>query len=127
MLRPVVIGGPFEIAGRRFVPVPVVHGDVAITGFRTGGLAYVSDVKRIEAPSLALLRDLDVLVISALRDRPHPTHQTVAETLAVIAELRPRRAFLTHLDHELRHAELAARLPAGVEVAVDGLELRVAR
>ena len=127
MLRPVAIGGPFEIAGRRFVPVPVVHGDVAITGFRTGGLAYVSDVKRIEAPSLALLRDLDVLVISALRDRPHPTHQTVAEALAVIAELRPRRAFLTHLDHELRHAALAARLPAGVEVAVDGLELRVAR
>jgi phosphoribosyl 1,2-cyclic phosphate phosphodiesterase len=127
MLRPVEIGGPFEIAGRRFVPVPVVHADVAITGFRTGGLAYVSDVKRIEAPSLALLRDLDVLVLSALRERPHPTHQTVDEALAVIAELRPRRAYLTHLDHELRHATLASRLPAGVEIAVDGLELRVAR
>ncbi len=127
MLRPVAIDGPFEIAGRRFVPVPVVHGDVAITGFRTGGLAYVSDVKRIEVPSLALLRDLDLLVISALRERPHPTHQTVDEALAVIAELRPRRAVLTHLDHDLRHAVVAARLPAGVEVAVDGLELRVPR
>jgi phosphoribosyl 1,2-cyclic phosphate phosphodiesterase len=127
MLRPVVIEGPFAIAGRRFVPVPVVHGDVAIVGFRTGGLAYVSDVKRIDAPSRALLRDLDVLLLSALRDRPHPTHQTVDEALAVIAELRPRRAYLTHLDHDLRHAAVASRLPAGVEIAVDGLELRIAR
>ena len=57
---------------------------------------------------------------------PHPTHQTVAEALALIEALRPRRAFLTHLDHELRHAALAARLPAGVEVAVDGLVMEVA-
>jgi len=127
MLRPVVIAGPFEIAGRRFVPVPVAHGELPTAGFRTGGFGYVPEVRRIEAPSLALLRDLDVLVLDALRDAPHPTHQTVAEALAVITELRPRRAFLTHLDHELRHAALAARLPAGVEVAVDGLELRVPR
>lgn len=127
MLRPVAISGPFEIAGRRFVPVPVIHGDAPTVGFRTGGLAYVSDVKLIEAPSRALLRDLDVLVMSAMRDRPHPAHQTVDEALAVIAELRPRRAILTHLDHELRHAALAARMPAGVEVAVDGLELRIPR
>ncbi len=127
MLRPVAVAGPFEIAGRRFVPIPVVHGEVPTAGFRTGGLAYVGDVKRIELPSRALLRDLDVLVLGALRERPHPAHETVDEALAVIADLRPRRAFLTHLDHELRHATLAARLPRGVEVAVDGLELRVAR
>ncbi|MFH1475823.1 MAG: MBL fold metallo-hydrolase, partial [Chloroflexota bacterium] len=127
LLRPVAIAGPFEISGRRFVPVPVAHGELPTVGFRTGGFGYVSDVKRIEAPSLALLRDLDVLVINALRDMPHPAHQTVAEGLAVIAELRPRRAFLTHLDHELGHAALAARLPAGVMVGVDGLELRVPR
>ena len=72
-----------------------------------------------------VLRDLDVLVISALRDQPHPTHQTVEEALEVIASLRPRRAFLTHLDHELGHAALSARLPVGVEVAWDGLELEV--
>ena len=126
-LRPVIIAGPFEISGRRFVPVPVMHGELPAVGFRTGGFGYVSDAKRIEAPSLALLRDLDVLVLNAARDTPHPAHQTVAEALAIIAELRPRRAFLTHLDHELRHAALAARLPAGVEVAVDGLELRIPR
>ncbi len=127
MLRPVVIDGPFEIAGRRFIPVPVVHGDVPVIGFRSGGLAYVSDVKRIEPSSLALLQDLDTLVISALRERLHPTHQTVDEALDVIATLRPRRAVLTHLDHDVRHAALVARMPPGVEVAVDGLELRVPR
>jgi phosphoribosyl 1,2-cyclic phosphate phosphodiesterase len=127
MLRPVTIAGPFEIAGRRFVPVPVVHAELPTAGLRSGGFGYVADVKRIEAPSLALLRDLDVLVLNAVRDTPHPAHQTVAEALAVIAELRPRRALLTHLDHELRHAALAVRLPPGVEVAVDGLELRIPR
>jgi phosphoribosyl 1,2-cyclic phosphate phosphodiesterase len=127
MLRPVIVAGPFEIAGRRFVPVPVVHGEVSATGYRTGGFAYAADVKRIEAPSRALLGDLDLLVLGALRERTHPTHETLDEALAVIEELRPRRALLTHLDHDLRHAALAARLPRGVEVAVDGLELRVPR
>jgi phosphoribosyl 1,2-cyclic phosphate phosphodiesterase len=127
MLRPEVVEGPFEIAGRRFVPVPVIHGQVRTAGFRTGGFACLADVNRIEPPSLALLGDLDLLVINALRDEPHPAHQTVDEALAVVAELRPRRALLTHLDHELRHAALAARLPAGVDIAVDGLELRVPR
>ena len=124
-LRPVALDGPFEVGGRRFIPVPVIHVDRAITGYRTGGFAYCSDVQRIEPAGMALLRNLDVLVISALRDQPHPTHQTVAEALEVIAALRPRRAYLTHLDHELGHAQLAARLPAGVEVAWDGLEIEL--
>ncbi len=126
-LRPVAIAGPFEIAGRRFVPIPIVHGERLIAGFRTGGFAYCSDVQRIEEDGRALLRGLDVLVISALRDVPHATHQTVAEALEIIADLRPARAFLTHLDHELGHAALGARLPAGVEVSFDGLELEIAR
>ena len=124
-LRPVALDGPFLIGGRRFVPVPVIHADRVISGYRTGGFAYCSDVQRIDPDGMALLRDLDVLVVSALRDQPHPTHQTVAEALAVIETLRPRRAYLTHLDHELGHAALTARLPAGVEVAWDGLELDV--
>lgn len=127
MLRPVAIEGPFEIAGRRFVPVPVVHSPRPTIGLRTGGFAWLADLNRIEPASLALLGDLDVLVINAVRDLPHPAHQTVDEALAVVAELRPRRAFLVHMDHELRHATLATRLPRGVEVSVDGLELRVAR
>lgn len=125
MLRPVELAGPFAVGGRRFVPVPVVHGDRIIAGYRTGGFAYCSDVQRIDPDGRILLRELDVLVISALRDEPHPTHQTVDEALAVIADLRPRRAILTHLDHDLVHAELAARLPVGVEVAFDGMRIEL--
>jgi len=124
-LRPVEVAGPFLVAGRRFVPVPVVHGDRRIVGYRTGLFAYLTDVQRVEPDGRALLRELDVLVVSALREVPHPAHQTVAEALALVADLRPRRAILTHLDHELRHAGLAARLPAGVEVGVDGMTLEV--
>jgi phosphoribosyl 1,2-cyclic phosphate phosphodiesterase len=125
MLRPVELAGPFLVGGRRFVPVPVVHGERVIAGYRTGGFAYCSDVQRIDPDGRVLLRGLDTLVVSALRDLPHPTHQTVDEALALVADLRPRRAFLTHLDHDLTHAAVSARLPAGVEVAWDGLTVRV--
>ncbi len=124
-LRPVELGGPFFLGGRRFIPVPVLHGEMRIAGYRTGAFAYLSDVKRVESEAKALLHGLDVLVVSALRNIPHPTHQTVAEALELIAELRPRRAFLTHLDHDLLHAEVAARVPDGVEVAWDGLAIDV--
>lgn len=124
-LRPVQLAGPFEIGGRRFVPVPVMHAERRIAGYRTGRFAYLSDVQRVETDGLVLLDDLDVLVVSALRDEPHPTHQTVAQALALIEALGPRRAILTHIDHDLAHAELAARLPAGVEVAADGLVVEV--
>jgi phosphoribosyl 1,2-cyclic phosphate phosphodiesterase len=124
-LRPVEIAGPFLVGGRRFVPVPVIHGERRIAGFRTGRFAYLTDVQRVEADGRVLLQGLDVLVVSALRDEPHPTHQTVADALALVHDLRPRRAILTHLDHDLRHAALAARLPAGVEVGVDGMVLEI--
>ncbi len=125
LLRPVELAGPFLVEGRRFIPVPVVHGEMRIAGYRTGRFAYLSDVKRVEPEGRALLHGLDVLVVSALRDVPHPTHQTVADALELIAELRPRRAYLTHLDHDLLHAEVAARVPDGVEVAWDGLTIDV--
>lgn len=127
MLRPIEVAGPFLIGGRRFVPVPVVHGERVIAGYRTGRFAYCSDVQRIDADGRILLRGLDTLVVSALRDIPHPTHQTVGEALELISHLRPRRAYLTHLDHDLAHAEVEARLPDGVSVAWDGLTLRIPR
>ena len=124
-LRPVELVGPFEIGGRGFVPVPLIHADRRIAGYRTGSFAYLSDVQQVEADGRALLGGLDVLVVSAVRDEPHPTHQTVEEALALVDDLRPRRAILTRLDHDLRHAELAGRLPAGVEVGIDGLVVDV--
>ncbi|MDF3042473.1 MAG: beta-lactamase domain protein, partial [Thermomicrobiales bacterium] len=92
-----------------------------ITGFRFGGLAYITDAKEIPEPSLELLRNLDVLVLNALRARSHPTHLSFAEAIDIIQALRPRHAYLVHLSHETSHADAERLLPAGIEVAWDGL------
>jgi phosphoribosyl 1,2-cyclic phosphate phosphodiesterase len=115
------VTGPFAPFAREIVPIPVLHGRLPVLGFRFGDLAYVTDAKAIPDASLELLRDLDVLVLNALRERPHPTHLSLPEAAEIIQELRPRRAFLVHLSHELSHAEASAMLPDGIEVAYDGL------
>lgn len=119
------IRGPFSAAGVDFTPVPVWHGDMPVTGFRTGGLAYVTDVSRIPPESMALLQGLEVLILGALRHRPHPTHMTIAEALAVVERLRPRRAYFTHISHEIDHDEVDRQLPPHVRLAYDGLEIEV--
>ncbi len=118
------IDGPFDLFGREVVPIPVLHGRLPILGYRFGDLAYVTDAKEIPASSMALLRGLDVLALNALRERPHPTHLSLGEAVAIIKELRPRAAYLTHLSHELGHAAASAVLPPGIEAAYDGLTVR---
>ena len=94
-------------------------------GYRLGGFAYVTDCNVIPPASMAALRGLDVLILDALRYRSHPTHFTVAEALAVAAELAPRRTILTHIAHDLDHAAASALLPPGVEIGYDGLVIDV--
>ena len=115
-----------QIRGRTFEAIPLVHGRRPAHGWRSGGVAYLTDVSSVAPSSRERLKGLDTLIISALRDLPHPTHQTVEEALAVIAALEPRRAILTHLDHDLDYQELAARLPDGVLAGFDGLVVEVA-
>ena len=117
------IDGPFTIAGVRVVPVPLWHGRLPILGFRFGSFAYLTDCSAIPDDSWPLVAGVDTLVIDALRDKKHSTHFTVAEALEAIARIAPRRAYLTHMAHQLGHAETSARLPAGVELAYDGLVL----
>lgn len=124
-LVPHEIDGPFEIDGVRIVPVPLWHGTTPILGFRFGSFAYLTDCNRLADESWALVEGVETLVIDALRDRPHTTHFTVAESLEAIARIAPRRAYLTHMAHQLGHAETNARLPPGVELAYDGLTLDV--
>jgi phosphoribosyl 1,2-cyclic phosphate phosphodiesterase len=119
-----VVDGPFDLFGREVVPIPVGHGRMTVLGYRFGDLAYVTDAKEIPASSIELLRGLDVLVLNALRERPHPTHLSIGEALAVIAEVRPRAAYLVHLSHEIGHADATAQLPGGVQIAHDGLTVR---
>jgi phosphoribosyl 1,2-cyclic phosphate phosphodiesterase len=117
------ITGPFSLFGHMVVPVPVWHGATPVLGFRFGPIAYVTDTSNIPAESLALLQDLEVLIIDALRCEPHPTHFNFAQALAVVEELRPRRAYFTHLTHGTAHAELERMLPPHVRPAYDGLRL----
>jgi phosphoribosyl 1,2-cyclic phosphate phosphodiesterase len=124
-LRVHVFDGPFEAAGIPVVPFPVVHGRWTVSGFRFADLVYLTDAKAIPDESLDVMRDADVLVINALRERPHPVHLSLAESLEVIAEVRPRRAFLVHLSHELSHVDATSLLPPGVQVAYDGLTVEV--
>lgn len=115
------VNGPFTVNGIEIVPIPVWHGSMRVFGYRFGSLAYVTDAKEIPGESLALLEGLDVLVLNALRDRPHPTHLSIPEAVAVIEQLRPKRAFLIHLSHEIDHQAASALLPVGIGVAYDGL------
>jgi phosphoribosyl 1,2-cyclic phosphate phosphodiesterase len=119
------IEGSFDAAGVAVVPVPLLHGEQPILGFRFGRFAYLTDCSAIPEPSFALLHDLDVLVIDALRHRPHPTHFTVAEATAAARRIGARQTYFTHICHDLPHAETAASLPDGVTLAHDGLALDI--
>jgi phosphoribosyl 1,2-cyclic phosphate phosphodiesterase len=119
------IDGPFTIGTLQVTPIPLLHGRRPILGFRFGAFAYLTDCNRIPEESWPLLQWLDVLVLDALRHRPHPTHFTVAEAVDVVARLGPGRAYFTHICHDLPHAATNAALPPGVELAYDGLKLHV--
>jgi len=125
------VNGPFELLdGVQFTPVPLAHGPMEVLGFRFGNAAYLTDFSSIPASSMALLQNLDELIIDALRDMPHPMHQTVEQALSLIQQLKPKRAWFTHIAHDLSHAETNDRLRKlgfhNVHLAYDGLEIEVA-
>lgn len=122
-LRPVT--GPFTVGRTLVTPVPVMHGDLPIYGYRVGAFAYLTDCSAVPESSWALLDGVRTLVVDALRHRPHPTHFTVAQAIEVAARIGCERTLLTHIAHDLGHAETSARLPAGVELAYDGLIVEV--
>lgn len=113
---------PFEVLGQRVIPIPLQHAHFDVFGFRIDDVAYCTDVNRIPEPSWPLLEGLRVLVLDALRYKSHPGHFSVQEALDVIAHLKPRKAFLTHMTHELDHEATNRKLPKGVELAYDGLK-----
>ena len=106
-------------------PVPVFHGELPITGYRLGKVAYLTDVSTIPESSFALLEDLDVLIVSALRHVPHPSHATVHQAVGWSNRIGARQTYFTHISHDLGHEETNANLPEGVALAYDGLTLPV--
>jgi phosphoribosyl 1,2-cyclic phosphate phosphodiesterase len=123
MLETFILEGAFCIGRSEIVPVPIMHGTRQILGLRIGRFAYLTDCSGIPESSFALLEDLDVLVLDALRERPHPTHFNLDQAVEMTTRIAPRRAYFTHMCHDLPHEPTCARLPPGMQLAYDGLIL----
>jgi phosphoribosyl 1,2-cyclic phosphate phosphodiesterase len=132
-LELIALDSHFLLEGIMFEPLPVLHGRLRVLGYKFLNCAYISDVSEIPESTLKQLYGLDVLIIDALRYRPHSTHLSLDEALKLIAELKPAKTYLTHIAHDMRHSELEERLrdpdsgcfAPGVEPAYDGLTLEL--
>jgi phosphoribosyl 1,2-cyclic phosphate phosphodiesterase len=127
-VEPHVITGPLEICGLELTPLPVPHGAVSTLGFlfSRGGrklLAYLSDCAAVSETIRGIIAGVEVLIIDGLRDKPHPTHLTVSGAVEVALAVGALRSFLTHQTHEKCHVDRMKDLPAGIEVAYDGMKL----
>jgi phosphoribosyl 1,2-cyclic phosphate phosphodiesterase len=122
---PRLIDGPFDLWEERVTPIAVLHGNLPVLGFRFNRSAYVTDFSTIPEEALPMLEGLDVLILDALRHKPHPTHSTIEQSLSLVERLKPSRAFFTHIAHELHHEETNAKLPPGVQLAYDGLKIEL--
>jgi len=119
------IDGPVDLFGVRFVPIRAFHGSHPVLGYRFGRTAYLTDFSVVPAGSKELLHGLDDFILDALRHEPHPMHSNVEQSLALVDEVKPARAWFTHISHGLGHAETNAKLPDHVRLAYDGLQLDV--
>lgn len=124
-LQTFLIDGPFEEGGLRVIPIPVKHGPFDVLGFRVGNLAYITDVNEIPPSSMELLKGLEVLVLTGLRPKPHPTHFHLDAAVEVAREIGAPRTIFTHMTHDLTHEQLLARLPEGIEPGWDGLAVEI--
>ena len=125
-LELVPVKGPFRVGDHEVLPVPLMHGDRPILGFRFGQFAYLTDCSRIPDESWPLLHNLDAVVVDALRLRPHPTHFSLSEAIEAARRIAARRTWFTHMCHDLPHGDTNARLPRGMELAYDGLVVNMA-
>lgn len=115
---------PFELSGKKIIPIEVLHGRMKIFGFRVDNFAYITDAKWVEQREMEKLEDLDVLVVNALRMDPHPTHFNLEEALEFIDKLKPKKTYLTHISQHLGfHSEVSKELPDSVILAYDGLSI----
>ncbi len=113
----------FSVNEQQILPLEVHHGEMSILGFRFDGLSYITDASYLSPETLERLRKTEVLVINALRFCYHPTHFTLEQTVDVISQIQPRRAYLVHMTHDIRHAEVAKSLPSYIQLAYDNLEI----
>lgn len=120
-IAPHIIDGPFSIGSAAVRPFVQDHGYVKTLGLRFGDFAYSTDAKELDEAAFAALEGIKVWVVDATREEPHPTHAHLEQTLGWIARVKPERAYLTHMNHMMDYATIAAKLPPGVLPAHDGL------
>jgi phosphoribosyl 1,2-cyclic phosphate phosphodiesterase len=117
-------GAGIDLFGACFQRIPVTHGRQESTGYRFGAAAYLTDMSDIPEVSLPLLQNLDVLIVDALRHDPHPSHSHLEKSIAIVEQLKPRRAFFTHMSHDLDHDTTNAKLPTHIRLAYDGQQIK---
>jgi phosphoribosyl 1,2-cyclic phosphate phosphodiesterase len=113
----------FDVLGMKVVPIRLKHGRGDVLGFRFGNVAYCTDTSAIPDESWPLLEGLDVFILDALRHKPHPTHLSLEQAVAIAGRVRARRTLFTHMGHDLEHAATNAELPEGMELAYDGMRV----
>jgi phosphoribosyl 1,2-cyclic phosphate phosphodiesterase len=123
LLVPIPLEGPFTVAGKTVVPVPLRHGPFPCTGFRLGPFAYLTDLSEVPPESMPLLEGVEFLVLSALREEPHPTHLDFDQAIRWSRRIGARRTWFTHFAHGTKHEDLEGRFPSGMEPAWDGSRL----
>jgi phosphoribosyl 1,2-cyclic phosphate phosphodiesterase len=124
-MHEITVREPFSLLGRRVMPLRVWHGSTPVVAYRIGNFAHATDCSDIPPATMDQLTGLDVLVLDALRPRPHSTHFSIAEAVAVAEKLQPKRTYFVHMTHDVDHETVNAQLPAGMELAYDGLVLDV--
>lgn len=120
------VNGPFELFGITVTPIPVMHGNSEIFGYRIGNIAYLTDVSLIPESSLPLLQGLEVLLLDCLRFRPHPTHINLEQSLEYAERIHARQTYLIHMTHEIEYSDVSSKLPPRVALGYDGLRMDVA-
>ncbi|MBO2012665.1 MBL fold metallo-hydrolase [Hymenobacter negativus] len=117
---------PFDVLGVSVQPLRALHHKLPVLGFRVGGFCYLTDANYLGPETRAQLRDADVIVLNALRREEHISHFTLAQAIEVLEEAAPKRAYLTHISHQLGlHREVEAELPPWIRLAYDGLQVAV--
>ena len=115
---------PFSLLGLNAIPIQLMHGNLPILGFRIKNMAYLTDLKSISDEEKNKLKNLDTLIVNALRKEEHPTHFNLQEALSFVEEIQPKRAYFTHISHKLGfHKEVSSKLPKNVFLAFDGLKI----
>lgn len=125
LLEPCRVDGPFELFGLRFEPIPLLHGELEVLGYRCGSFAYLTDCSAVPETSLPLLQDLALLVIDGLRFKSHPTHFNISQATELAIKVGAERTLLTHLSHDVDHRKDGQNLPAGIEFAYDGQQVKL--